>query len=284
MPSVKCTYAAFVVMLWLIAIGTSLSQETPDSKSLPIPADLRSKIQLSIDLGRELYWQDKASAIGTDMLLEKLGTLEGKGLLGYLTIREGDDAGKPLPSWLVLFFTGGEPPKISYRIRIPMEQGKKPELVELPVAWEHDPTILTMFRARQTAIRALQPFDQPINPVILPASAVGQTGILVELLAGTNKPDIVVFGKHYRVLVSEDGRQVRQIMPLSKGILELNKDKNTVALFVTHIVTDYPMETHVFASMLHNIDIYVVTQRGTWLVRKDSVVLTSLDVPGKGAK
>lgn len=278
-------------LLLLLALIVSLclapaasSQEAPDLKSLPIPPDLKSQVQLSIDLGRELYWQDKASAIGTDALMEKLGTLEGKGLIGYITVREGNDVGKPLPSFLVLFFTGGDFPKISYRIRVPMVQGQKPQVEALPVAEEPNAGILNLFRARQTALKALQPFHQPINPVVLPAEAVGQKGVLVELLAGTNKPDIVVLGKHYRVIVSEDGRQVQQVMPLSKTMLELKKDNNTVALFVTHLVTDYPLETHVFASMLNNIDICVGTQRGIWLVKKDAIALSSLDVPGKENK
>jgi len=251
------------------------SQEPLSEKALPVPPELVSRIQQSIKLGRELYLQDKASATGTDALLEKIGSLEGKGLLGYITVREGDNAGYPLPSWLVVFFTGSDVPEIAYRIRIPMEQGQKPQVDVLPSPEHANPGLLNLFRARQTALKAAQPFDQPINPAVFPAEIIGQKGVLVELLAGTNKPDIVVIGKHYRVIVSEDGKQVQQIMPLSKGILELKRDANTVALFVTHLVTDYPLETHVFASMLNSIDIYVRTQRGTWLVKGDSIMLVS---------
>ncbi|MBZ5537203.1 MAG: hypothetical protein LAO31_14710 [Acidobacteriia bacterium] len=122
-------------------------------------------------------------------------------------------------------------------------------------------------------------FIQPINPAVLPADAIGQKGVLVELLAGTDKSNTVVIGKHYRVIVSEDGRQVLQITPLSKGIVELSKDKDTVALYVTHIVTDYPLESHVFASMVNHVNIYVQTQRGLWLVKGDSIALVSRDTP-----
>ena len=183
-------------LLLLLALIVSLclapaasSQEAPDLKSLPIPPDLKSQVQLSIDLGRELYWQDKASAIGTDALMEKLGTLEGKGLIGYITVREGNDVGKPLPSFLVLFFTGGDFPKISYRIRVPMVQGQKPQVEALPVAEEPNAGILNLFRARQTALKALQPFHQPINPVVLPktAEAVGQIFLWNCLPARTNR-------------------------------------------------------------------------------------------------
>ena len=82
---------ACAVILWAVAAAAASSKQAPPPKALPIPPDLAPQIQLSIDLGRELYFQDKASAIGTDALLEKLGSLEGKGLAGYLTVQEGDD-------------------------------------------------------------------------------------------------------------------------------------------------------------------------------------------------
>jgi len=118
-----------------------------------------------------------------------------------------------------------------------------------------------------------------MNPVVLPAGVIGEEGVLVELLAGTEKADTVVLGKHYRVIVTSDGRRVKRIMPLSRGILELAKDTSAVALTVSHIVTDYPLETHVFSSMLNHVPIYVGTERGVWLVKGDSISLLSSDVP-----
>ena len=46
------------------------------------------------------------------------------------------------------------------------------------------------------------------------------------------------------------------------------------ATVVSHVVTDYPLETHVFVSLLHkNAPIYVATRRGTWLVIGDKITL-----------
>ena len=270
---------ARAVTLWAIAAGIVWGQEASPPKALSIPPDLAPQIQQSIDLGRELYFQDSASAAATDALLEKLGSLEDKGLAGYLTLREGDDDGKPLPSWLVVFVTRDRDPRIAYRIHVPMKRGEKPRIEVLSPPVQPNPEVLKLFRARQTALSAAQPFAQPINPVVLPASAIGQEGVLVELLAGTTKSDTVVLGKHYRVIVSADGRRVEQIIPLSKGILEFTKGAGTVALTVSHIVTDYPLETHVFASMLNHVPIYVGTDRGVWLVNGDSITLVSSEVP-----
>jgi hypothetical protein len=51
-----------------------------------------------------------------------------------------------------------------------------------------------------------------------------------------------------------------------------------LALAVSHIVTDAPVETHVFASLLNRIDLYVTTSRGWWRVKGATVeFLGSLD-------
>ncbi len=70
-------------------------------------------------------------------------------------------------------------------------------------------------------------------------------------------------------------------MPLSKSALVLpppaeNLPRGAVpaASFVTQIVTDWPSEIHVFVSLLHNrVPLYVVTQRGIWLVIGDKMTL-----------
>ncbi|HEY6477213.1 MAG TPA: hypothetical protein VI456_11575 [Polyangia bacterium] len=47
-----------------------------------------------------------------------------------------------------------------------------------------------------------------------------------------------------------------------------------VAAAVSQIVTDWPLETHVFVSLLHDrTPIYVATKRGVWLVVGDKISL-----------
>jgi len=74
--------------------------------------------------------------------------------------------------------------------------------------------------------------------------------------------------------------RVKSVTPLSKTELELSAQSvngTPAALTVTHLVTDYPLETHVFASMSSRLPLYVGTSRGTWLVDYDSIQL--LDLP-----
>jgi hypothetical protein len=139
---------------------------------------------------------------------------------------------------------------------------------------------MNLIRARQTALAAAQPRSQPMNPVSFPGGAINEDGILVLLIAATKEPNTAVLGKHYRVLVSEDGRTVKNLMPLSKRALELStvdkKGNPAEALFVTQTVTDYPVETHVFASMLNGIPVNVITSRGIWWVDGEKIMLFEL--------
>jgi hypothetical protein len=63
-------------------------------QTLPIPAALESDVQRSIVFGRWLYLQDRASAVGTDVVLANTGPDERAGLVGYLTIRDGTEDGQ----------------------------------------------------------------------------------------------------------------------------------------------------------------------------------------------
>ena len=250
-------------------------------RALPIPADLAPRIQESIELGRALYLLDKASAIGTDVLREHVPDFHARGLGGWITTRNGTEDGKPLDSFGVVFITKDEPFKIVFRIDVPLNG--KPTFKELSPPTLLDDLGVALFRARQTAIGAIPHGRRPINPVIMPGSAVGRRdAILVYLLSAEQIPDEMVFGIHYRVLVSQDGATVKQVIPLSKSALVVGPPSKDgvppgavpVAAMVSQIVTDWPMETHVFVSLLHKrTPIYVTTRRGTWLVIGDKVTL-----------
>lgn len=274
------------VTVVLAGCATTQSSGSPTQGSrgrLAVPAELQPRIEQSIALGREIYLQDKAAAIGTDVLIDRLGSLEDKGLGGYLTVRESDDDGKPLPTWINLFFTSDTPPRIAYRVRVSIGQDKQPEFEAASPPEPIEPATLALIHARQAALDAAGPFSQSINPVVFPGEAISEDGILVLLLAATAKTNVAVLGRHYRVLVSKDGQTVKKIFPLSQASLELSTAApaggRVESLVVTQFVTDYPVETHVFASMLHGIPILVSTRRGIWLVSEDKIYLVSNEVP-----
>jgi hypothetical protein len=270
-----------------VALVSPLRLTFAEEKDLPIPPDLRPAIEQAIELGRAIYLHDKASAIATDALAAKIGPLEGKDLGGYLPVQEAAADGTPGPAFLVSFFTRERSPRIAYRIRVPMAQGQPPTVESLSPPQTPSPMAATLIRARQTALASVQPFQQPINPVVFPAEAIGKRGILVYLIAGTGSPNVAVLGKHYRVVVSEDGGTVLETLPLSRTVIEMSTvscgEGCLEALAVTHLVTDAPLETHVFASLLNRVPIYIATKRGIWCVDRDSIRLVSAEPPqGEG--
>ena len=247
-----------------------------EPKRSPPPEKLRAEVERAQELGTMLFLLDRASAIGTDIMLANIPSPKERGIRGYLTLREGED--RPGDTYLVQFFTAGEPLHVLCRVRVPMRHDRKPtfEALEPPPSASEDAQRL--MRARATAIAALGPPTQPLNPVILPGRAIGQDGILVYLLAGTNRTDVAVFGKHHRVLVSPDGRTVTKLEPMSKTVLEVPMESGPpgskgAGLWVTHLVSECPVETHVFVSLLHRLPVHVATACGSWVVDGNKISL-----------
>jgi hypothetical protein len=249
------------------------TKEANRRRGLPIPIEMRQQVRNSEIIGRQIYILDKVSAIATDVLSEKVPSYREKNLAGYLPFREGGDDLRPKDSYLVTFFTKEEPMRIAYEVR--MKPDAAPELAAFDPPIRAPGSFVHMAKARQAAIAALPSYPQPINPLILPAELLGEKGMMVYLIAGTTKPNVAVFGRHYRVLIPERGGPPSYVMPLSKTILELPTKApdgaNIEALLVTHLLTDWPLETHVFVSLLTHKRVYVGTRIGIWSVDGDKI-------------
>jgi len=280
--------------LLLLAACATAKPPPPPPPAAPAPAgepssalspELKEHLRDSEAIGVALYQTDKVSAIGTDVLLEHVSGAERKGVGGYLAMREGTEAGEPLESWLVQFFSRDDEPRIRYRVRL--ARGKKPEFeaVNPPAAASASETAL--IKARRTALAHLAQVDPPrqiINTVILPGEVLREKGILVYLLAGTKRPGVAVMGKHHRVLVSSDGATVLRFEPLTKSIMEvefgnLKPSQKPAAIVVSHIVTEWPLETHVFTSLLHKQPVYVACSEHLWKVDGDRITLLPKSSP-----
>jgi hypothetical protein len=273
-----------LISLLVVACKSTAPPAQPSGQSKyapkdPIPVDLRASVERSTGLGREIYLQDKAGWIGTDVVLAAVKTLDNKGMGGFLAIREGDETG-PLPAYIVIFYTHEETPRIRYQVRVPFVQGQKPSLETLEPPKPVGEDLAMLIRARQAALEAAGPFGHPMNTVVLPDP---DGGILVYLLTPATRPRTVVFGKHYRVSVTIKGI-VKAVEPLSKGNLEIStapSDEGQLnAIFVTHLLSGYPLETHVAASLMADLPVMVVTERGFWWVNRDAIGYSSTNVPG----
>jgi hypothetical protein len=259
----------------------------PPSAPQPIPADLKAKVEASIEIGRQLYLQDKVSAVASDVMLTELReTAKSQDLAGYLAFPAPEEQGTAKRSWIVVFYTADEHALIKFRVRVPVSIDEKPA-AEKPRFERVDPPTpasdLLQFYidVRAAAMKAAGPFTQPINPIVMPAGPLGDDkgDVLVELIAGTKNDNVVVLGKHFRVIAGSDGT-IKSVLPLSKAPLEQKmesqRDRQLAGFFVSELVADYPLEIHVLASLQAKVPLFVANSRGSWKVDGDKISLLEL--------
>lgn len=274
-PAVMRTIPSLLAAAALaLAAFASDQGPAPTLESKEIPADLAADVKRVELVGREIHANDAASARATDALAAKLGDLEHVGLGGWLTERERDAKNQPLESWLVLFVSADKTPRVLLRVRVTAGD-KSPELLATAEPQPLSDAQKLLWTARQLAIEAAGPYEQPMNPVVLAGADIGAEDIYVYLMAGTEKPDTAVLGRHVRVRVAKDATKVLEVAPLSKSVIELATKlpdgKDVVALTVTHVLTEHPSEAHVFASLLYGKQIFVTTKRGVWSIAAGKV-------------
>ena len=304
-----------LLLLLLLLLGcygakTTLPKSTPPTKgktakgpncelggcnSLPIPEDLQERIQETEGFGLLLYDLDYASAKATDLLFEKKAKTEL--LAGYLPLIEGNKDGLT-GSYIVVFYSNEKIPRTLYQVLVYPDRTRRPEWLPEANPEPVSAGILAMIKARQRALDAVRKeLVQPSNPIVLGLP----DRLVVYLLSGTNKPNLAILGKHYRLEVSTDGEEVKSIFlmservngftadegvknlksikPIAEGALEMPYNEETAVLTVTNVVTDWPLESHVFANLLYGVPIYVVTKRGLWLVEEGHISYVSEDTP-----
>lgn len=249
-----------------------------DQAQKPIPADLADQVRRAEDIGKAIFESDQAAWHGSDALAEAKGPLEKLGLGGFLTVREQDKG------WSVLFLTRAEPVRVAQRVSVGPSEST-PKVLDTPEPLPLSKADAALWAARQLALESGGPYEQPINPVVLRGSDFGESGILVYLLGGTQKPDVAVLGRHVRVRVSDDGTKVTEVLPLVKGVIESPTKspdgKQVVGLMATQLVTDFPTEVQVFAQLNAGLPLYVATRRGVWKLEQGKIAYMGERPPAK---
>jgi hypothetical protein len=254
----------------------------PPAPPPPIPADLKAKVETSIEIGRQLYLQDKVASIATDVMFGELKEIaKTQGIAGYLAFPAPEEQGTPNRSWIVVFYTAGEHALIKYRVRVPVTGTEKPKFERVDPPTPASELLQFYIDIRTAAMKAAGPFTQPMNPIVMPAGSLSddKNDVLVELIAGTKNNGVVVLGKHFRVIAGNDGA-IKSVTPLSRGPLELKLQdkpgKQLAGLIVSEVVADYPLEIHVLASLQAKLPLYVGNARGKWKVEGDEISLMEL--------
>jgi hypothetical protein len=226
---------------------------------------------LSIDviegLGREIYRRDMAAAKATDIMFDQRLNLDDYPLRGWIVTE--DSAG------LLVAFVGeydGEY-KAVFDVR-PDQTGRSQFTISAGRALSTEEVV--QFNARAVSQNEIaEPCSERYNSVVLKDPE--RDGWIVYWLAATTQPGTMVLGGHYRVMVSADGQKVVAADRLSRSCVAIEQtppssDQETAAAVVSHLVSPTPVETHVFASLLHGKPIYVLTENETiWAVEGDSI-------------
>jgi uncharacterized protein YegJ (DUF2314 family) len=251
----------------------------PPATALPVPAELRVAVERASHLGRVIYLQYRAMTLASEALLDDERSHDQIPLGGALAVLDPSRPGEPT-SFTVSFFSREGVPRVASRVHVTFKAGAKPTVEDVRPPATPGPELAALYRARQAAL-GVGAREQLIDTLVLPPSRdTREDAILVYLIAGTKKPDVAVLGRHFRVIVSHDGRSVMHFEPLSKAILELPlgptggdlpAGARPVSLAVTHLVSDTPLETHVFASLRYGVAIIVATPTATWRVDRDKI-------------
>jgi len=215
-------------------------------------------------LGGEIYRLDNYGARATDILFNQGLNLSLYPIRGWIITEEGGDTR--------VSFVGefdGEIhavfdiwPDLDPEQQFTIAGGRKLTVEEM-----------AQFKARQTANTATSVYcSNNYNSVVLkdPTSE----SWLVYLLAATNEPGIIMAGGHYRYTISINGESVQYADRLSRSCLTLNKNSTElpegaepVAMYMTHIVSNTPVETHIYLSLLHQMAFAISAGENTiWMV------------------
>ena len=248
----KCTIQILVFLL--LGLAGSLQ------------AEIRKFDKATIEkLGVAIYEQDIRAAAATDLLFAKKIDPAKEGLRGWII--EGD-----ANAMLVRFIR--EKDGLFEAFYDVTFEGKMKPVIQEPKNRKLSDTQVAQFKARSLALKHItKPASRSYNVVILPDPE--SEAFLVYALAATTEPNAVMVGGHYRFTVSKDGERIEHCDELFRSFLVLSTKPKDLppgatleALTMTTLVSDMPLETHVYLSLLHRMAFYVGTpDQHVWKVQ-----------------
>ena len=117
--------------------------------------------------------------------------------------------------------------------------------------------------ARQDALgRDTQECSTQYNPVIMPYQGRdgAEGGLFVYLIPASTEAGLIKAGGYQLFDYTADGQTMKGEMAFNTNCLDVEKSGNEGdALILSHSLTPYPQEHHVFMSLLYDTDDVVVT-------------------------
>jgi len=261
-------------MLGALGISICLLTGAASAQSAPVlgageAAAFDQDIALTENLGRAIYERDTVAYLAALDLQEEFSGDQLGWLDGWITVKEGEeykvmfigtDRGEPR-AYFVAFARNGE---IYDRFAPPGGMG----LSRAEIGY---------WTARQNALtREIQECSSQYNPVIMPYKGRdgAEGGLFVYLIPASTEAGLIKAGGYQLFDYSVDGKVMKGEMPFNTNCLDVEKTGNEgEGLILSHSLTPYPQEHHVFMSLLHDTDVIVITQENNlvWKVSDGKV-------------
>jgi hypothetical protein len=237
---------------------------TPGAVALSGGAISSFNLNLTERVGTDIYRLDIATAKATDLLVGRGIDLRREGVVGWITeVTEGGilvrylrrNVGDAVVPYADILFDRTDMAASMATVGLAPLTG----------------TQAAQYAARRLALSVVK---EPCSPVYNTVALrhPERDAWLIYVLAATDRSGAMVAGGHYRIIVSNDGRQVLEVDRLSRSCLTFPpQPPNAVGAIMTHILSPTPIEIHVFLSLLHQQPLYVRTSEGTWLVESGTI-------------
>jgi hypothetical protein len=158
--------------------------------------------------------------------------------------------------------------------------GKTGPSLVLPAISELSAQELAKFHAHRLAEASIgRPASDTHHIVVL--SDPETDGWLAYALAATSQQDEVMMGGHFRFTLSQDGQTLRQRDTLYADFTSMNAiapartssyDPAMGVLKINTLVSDLPLETHVYLSLLRKVDLVVSTRNSSlWRIHEGKI-------------
>lgn len=262
----------FVAALLGLGAAPSLAQAAePAIRAFSIPTIEK--------LGFEMAEQAQQASAADDLLAARGHDPEKDGIRGWIF--------EPAPGKNRMRFVHDSAHGLEAAYDVVFTTTAEPKFV-VPAQHSLDPGELAQFRARQLAAARI---EKPCSGVYntLAVKDPESNGWLVWALATTSEPGGVAVGGHYRFTISADGQTVLRRDALSLSCIVAVKPREAASddpapgspsgrpaapppEVVTHLVSDTPVETHVFVSLLYNMRLIVeIPDRSLWQVDRGHI-------------
>ena len=252
----------FAALVFAATCLSSLARAgDPNVVDPSVPEKYRAEVLRAQQMGRLIFLQDRAAWIATDALEAKNVFKKDKRLRGWIV-------GESVEPTVVMFIGEAKGNLVElYEVSVDQRGSAKSGLEKFAEGRPLTDFQIHTFKARQLAIEAdFQRCSKNYNAVVLPYEDDGKEpgGFFVYLLAATTKPNEIVLGGHVRVKVSADGEKILETKPLSYSCLSLTiappRGSKLAVVAVTHLISETPIETHVFLSLQHRVPLDVITK------------------------